>query len=229
MIYIAIRKRRFWLLLLLTVIILTVIGLVILEEPQIEDNMNTAVNSSEWDEDMVDIEEFIPGLVVDLVYSTPENIHGQTIYTIKKAYLRRGTAVKLKKAQQEFVSRGYGLKVWDAYRPPEAQFKLWEIMPDTRFVVNPWQGFSYHSRGVAVDVTLLDETGQEISMPSEFDSFTARADRDYSDVSPEAAAHAQLLEEVMIASGFQSIYFEWWHFADSKRDAYTVYDQTMTE
>lgn len=227
MMFISFKKPRAWLLLLLGGMIITAVILVNLNTLQNRQNIDTTVNSSERNEDMVNIKEFIPGIAVDLVYSTPDNIHGQTIYNIKNAYLRRGTAVKLKNAQEEFVSRGYRLKVWDAYRPPEAQFKLWEIMPDTRFVVNPWQGFSYHSRGVAIDVTLLDENGKEISMPSGFDDFTARADRDYTDVSPEQALHAQLLEEVMAANGLKSIYYEWWHFTDSERDKYEVYDQVL--
>ncbi len=181
-----------------------------------------AVNSSGASTDMVDIQKYIPGINVDLKYSTDDNVYGKAIYEMKKAYLRRGTAEKLKAAQAELKATGLSLKVWDAYRPPAAQFKLWEIMPDRRFVVNPYEGFSYHSRGVAIDLTLVDNEGRELQMPSGFDDFSARADRDYGDVSSIQMNNAKLLEEVMVHNGFSSIYYEWWHFTDKKRDQYQV-------
>lgn len=173
-------------------------------------------------QDMVALHQFIPGIEIDLKYATVDNFLGEVIYSDNTAYLRRGTAKKLKAVQQELSAYGYGLKIWDAYRPPAAQFKLWNKFPDARFVVNPNQGFSYHSRGIAVDVTLVNKAGQELLMPSEFDDFTARADRDYSDVSKESADNAKLLEKVMKKHGFDSIYYEWWHFIDNDREKYPV-------
>ncbi len=181
-----------------------------------------AVNSGGASTDMVDVQKYIPGIEVDLKYSTADNVYGEAIYELKRAYLRRGTAEKLKAAQEQFNAIGLSLKVWDAYRPPAAQFKLWEIMPDRRFVVNPHEGFSYHSRGVAVDVTLIDKQGKELLMPSGFDQFSARADRDYSDVSSVQMHNAELLEQIMLDNGFGSIYYEWWHFTDKNRDQYKV-------
>ena len=175
-------------------------------------------------QDMVNLAEFIPRIQVDLRYATPNNFTSAIIYDDDTAYLRRGTAEKLKAAQAEFVTHGYTIKVWDAYRPPAAQFKLWEKVPDARFVINPHKGYSYHSRGVAVDVTLVDEKGQEVIMPTGFDDFTARADRDYSDLDQETAANARFLEEIMVKHGFSSIYYEWWHFIDSNKDKYPVYE-----
>jgi D-alanyl-D-alanine dipeptidase len=173
--------------------------------------------------DMVILQEVIPGITVELAYASDNNIYGQRIYASDQALLRRGTAEKLKKAQHILQQQGYGLKVWDAYRPPEAQYKLWQVMPDRRYVINPYQGFSNHSRGVAVDVTLIDRQGTEVPMPTPFDDFTARADRDYSDISPEQAEHARLLEKAMVQSGFDSIFYEWWHFNDSEREQYGVF------
>ena len=175
-------------------------------------------------QDMVNLAEFIPRIQVDLRYATPNNFTSAIIYDDDTAYLRRGTAEKLKAAQAEFVTHGYTIKVWDAYRPPAAQFKLWEKVPDARFVINPHKGYSYHSRGVAVDITLVDEKGQEVIMPTGFDDFTARVDRDYSDLDQETAANARFLEEIMVKHGFSSIYYEWWHFIDSNKDKYPVYE-----
>lgn len=175
-------------------------------------------------QDMVNLAEFIPGIQVDLRYATPNNFTGTVIYDNNTAYLRRGTAEKLKAAQAEFATHGYTIKVWDAYRPPAAQFKLWEKVPDARFVINPHKGYSYHSRGAAVDITLIDKNGQEVIMPTGFDDFTARADRNYSDLDQESAANARFLEEIMVKHGFKSIHYEWWHFIDSDKDKYPVYD-----
>ncbi len=175
-------------------------------------------------QDMVNLAKFIPGIQVDLRYATANNFTGAIIYDDDTAYLRRGTAEKLKAAQAEFATHGYTIKVWDAYRPPAAQFKLWEKVPDARFVINPNKGFSHHSRGVAVDVTLVDEKGHEVIMPTEFDDFTARANRDYNDLDRETAANTRFLEEIMVKHGFKSIYYEWWHFVDSDKDKYPVYE-----
>ncbi|NLO20615.1 MAG: M15 family metallopeptidase [Syntrophomonadaceae bacterium] len=181
-----------------------------------------AVHSPGLSTEMVDLQEYIPGIIVDLKYARKDNVFGQSLYSIDKAYLRRGTAEKLKKVQEELQTQNLGLKVWDAYRPPAAQFRLWNIMPDRRFVVNPYEGFSYHSRGVAVDLTLVNQKGEELLMPSGFDDFSSKADRDYSDVSSQQQYNAQLLEEIMLKHGFMSIHYEWWHFADEKRDDFSV-------
>ena len=87
-------------------------------------------------------------------------------------------------------------------------------------MANPEKGFSSHSRGNTVDVTLVDRDGNELEMPSEFDDFSAKADRDYSDVEEEAAINALLLEETMIEAGFKPYSSEWWHFSDT--DSYEV-------
>lgn len=175
---------------------------------------------------MVNVAAFIPDLKINLRYASNDNLCGEKIYTSDVACLRRGTAEKLRAAQQDLKRQGYELLLWDAYRPPAAQFKLWEKMPDARFLINPHKAYSHHSRGVAVDVTLLDRNGRELVMPSAFDEFSARADRDYSDVNAQAANNAQLLERIMCQNGFLSIYYEWWHFVDSDRSQYDVWEGT---
>lgn len=177
--------------------------------------------------DMVLVDRHIPGVIVDLRYAGSNNIFGAAVYESGQATLRRGTADLLKEAESEFEQKGYRLKVWDAYRSPRIQFILWEKMPDERFVVNPNRSFSYHSRGAAVDVTLTDEEGREVLMPSDFDEFGPRANRDYSDVEQEAARNAVFLEEVMKRHGFRSIFNEWWHFADEKAESYPVLEEQV--
>ena len=177
---------------------------------------------SQQDLTMVNLQEFIPSLQIEMRYAGDNNIVGRPIYTRSQAFLRLGTAQKLKKAQEEFLRCGYSLKVWDAYRPPQAQFELWDKFPDARFLINPHTGYSHHSHGTAVDVTLVDKHGNELDMPSDFDDFTGKADRDYQDLSVDQTNNALLLEMVMQEHGFDSIFYEWWHFIDHDRAYYDV-------
>lgn len=171
-------------------------------------------------ETLVMLRDYIPNLYIDLKYSTEDNFTNTVIYDFTEPELRYGTVEKLSAAQEMLAAQGYSLKIWDAYRPVAAQFRLWEVCPDARYVANPERGYSSHSRGNTVDVTLVRKDGEEIEMPSGFDEFSALGDRDYSDVSETAGEHARLLESVMDACGFEGYSGEWWHYTD--RDAYPV-------
>ena len=168
-------------------------------------------------EAFVRITDYLPEVRIDLRYATADNFTGQVIYDFTDAFLRYGTVQKLSQAQALLAEDGYGLLVWDAFRPVSAQFRLWEICPDPVYVANPERGYSSHSRGNTVDLTLVTLEGESVEMPTGFDDFSALADRDYSDVPEEAAAHARLLEDVMTACGFQPYAGEWWHFSDTER------------
>ena len=167
-------------------------------------------------EDFVSVTDWIPGIHTELRYATDNNFTGQAIYDFSDAYLRYGTVQKLAAAQETIAESGCSLLIWDAFRPASAQFRLWEICPDPAYVANPEKGFSSHSRGNTVDVTLVTLDGDPVEMPTDFDDFTAMADRDYSDVSEEAAANAGLLEEAMTAAGFKPYSAEWWHYSDTE-------------
>lgn len=167
-------------------------------------------------EELVDILDYIPGVYIDLKYASEDNFTGQVVYDFTNARLRYGTVQKLARVQETLAEQGYSLKIWDAYRPVSAQFRLWEIYPDPNYVADPNNGFSGHSRGNTVDLTLVTGSGEELPMPSGFDDFSALADRDYSDVSEEAAGYARLLEEAMADQGFQGYWKEWWHYSDSE-------------
>lgn len=166
------------------------------------------------EEDFVRIKDYIPDIVVDLKYASADNFTGSVIYDFSDAYLRYGTVKKLANVQNELKRSGMGLKIWDAYRPVSAQFRLWEICPDPTYVADPTTGWSSHSRGNTVDVTLVFSNGTEAEMPTGFDDFSHYADRDYSDCGETAAANAQLLERIMTENGFQPYVGEWWHFSD---------------
>lgn len=164
----------------------------------------------------VAVADYIPNLCIDLKYAGTDNFTGQVIYDFSTAYLRYGTVNKLAAVQEDLEQLGLGLKLWDGFRPVMAQHKLWEVCPDSRYVANPKTGFSAHSRGNTVDVTIVDGQGRDVMMPTGFDDFTAKADRDYSDCPKEAADNAQILEALMEKHGFKGYKNEWWHFTDTQ-------------
>ena len=174
------------------------------------------------DTDLVPVREYIPNIAVDLRYATTNNFTGKVIYDFTEPYLRYGTVKKLMSVQNTLNQQGYGLLIWDAWRPVSAQFKLWEVVPDPTYVSDPTTGYSSHSKGGTVDITLIALDGSPVEMPSGFDEFSAIADRDYSDVSDIAAQNAMLLQDVMTNAGFTGYFGEWWHFNDN--DKYSVED-----
>jgi D-alanyl-D-alanine dipeptidase len=172
------------------------------------------------DEDFVRVLDYIPNLVVELRYATENNFTGQKIYEFQELWLRYGTVKKLMVVQEALEEQQMSLKVWDGFRPPAAQFKLWEVYPDSTYVSNPNKGFSSHSRGNTVDLTMIYADGTDVPMPTGFDDFSILADRDYSDCPKDVAANALLLEETMSQAGFKPYRGEWWHFTD--RQSYPV-------
>lgn len=170
--------------------------------------------------DFVAVSDYIPSVSTELKYAASDNFTSQVIYEFRDAFLRYGTVKKLQAVSDELAAQGFRLKIWDAFRPVSAQFKLWEAFPDDNYVANPTTGHSNHNRGNAVDLTLTDLQGNELTMPSAFDDFSALADRDYSDCPEDAAKNALLLEAVMERQGFVGYDKEWWHYADM--DSYPV-------
>jgi D-alanyl-D-alanine dipeptidase len=172
---------------------------------------------------LVPVRDICPLIVVELRYASAANFTGEPVYPADTAYLQRETALKLAAANDELVERGLRIKVWDAYRPQSLHRLLWEKAGANRyFFADPQQG-SIHSRGAAVDVTLVDARGQEVEMPSGFDDFSGRGHRQ-GEFSALARANLDLLTEVMVRHGFQYIEFEWWHFEDTHWWQYPLLD-----
>ena len=115
-------------------------------------------------EDFVRVADWIPDIYTDLRYAADNNFTGQAIYDFSDAYLRYGTVQKLAAVQETVAESGCSLLIWDAFRPASAQFRLWEICPDPAYVANPEKGFSSHSRGNTVDVTLVTADGQPVDI-----------------------------------------------------------------
>ena len=169
------------------------------------------------------VKKYIPDIYVELRYATENNFTGVKIYDFTEAYLRYGTVKKLTQVQKELKQQGYGLKIWDAYRPFEAQQKLWEVYPDRNYVANPANGMKKHNLGGTVDITMVAADGTVISMPTEFDDFSLKADRDYSDIEDEEAVkNVMILQNAMENNGFTGYQGEWWDYSDT--DEYEAVD-----
>lgn len=161
--------------------------------------------------DLVDVKSFIPTIQVDLKYATTDNFTGEIVYDFHHCLLRKEAALKLRDVQAELQTRDLGLKIWDGFRPMSAQWKFWELIPDERYVSDPRKG-GRHTRGTAVDVTLITKDGQELLMPSDFDDFSEKAHQDYKGANNEAIKNRELLKKTMERHGFVGLPTEWWHF-----------------
>lgn len=175
-------------------------------------------------DDLVDLEQVIPGIVLDIRYATTNNFTGQQLYPFAKCYLRRPVAEKLRAAQTELATMGLALKIFDAYRPLSVQRKMWAIVPNPDYVADPKKG-SRHNRGAAVDVTLIRlADGAELPMPTPYDDFTKKAHREFMDLPADALRNRALLEQVRVKHGFVGLPAEWWHFDDKDWKRYPILD-----
>jgi len=171
-----------------------------------------AASSDGQPAELVDISAWPDAPVLDIRYATKLNFTGEKLYAAPVALLRPETAAALARANLALREMGYGLRVFDAYRPPAIQRLMWGLVPDERYVSNPAVNMGRHTRGTAVDVALTDLMGNPLPMPSGYDDFTEKAHRDYKGASPKAAANRDLLERVMKEVGFEPFPTEWWHF-----------------
>lgn len=177
---------------------------------------------------LVDLRAQDRGLRFDLRYSTPSNFTGQRLYPIAAAWLHEDAARALDRVQQDLQAEGLGLKIFDAYRPFHVQQQMWNLIHDERYVSNPARNAGRHTRGTAVDVTLVDRHGRELPMPTAFDDFTERAHRDATGISPEAKENSLRLERAMVRHGFIPYPFEWWHFDYRGWEQYPPLDVPLT-
>jgi zinc D-Ala-D-Ala dipeptidase len=167
---------------------------------------------------LVDIRDIDPTITIELRYAGPHNIAGRALY-------KRGTrplahpevAQRLSIAQKYLRRYGYGLKIWDAYRPKEIQVELWQASRNNDYVANPDAGAgSLHTWGLAVDATLADDYHRAVPMPTDFDDFTPAAMWKYTGNDPFIREHLFMLQTAMREAGFYGLRSEWWHFAIDK-------------
>ena len=176
--------------------------------------------------ELIDILSVNPTIVLDIRYATENNFTHHKLYPVVKCMLRREAAESLSAVQKELKARGLGLKVFDGYRPLSIQKKLWEAMPDERYVANPAKG-SRHNRGAAVDLTIIDSLGNEIKMPTPYDDFTVKAHCGYMKLPNSVLKNRALLEQVMNRHGFLPMSTEWWHFDFQRWRRFEILDQPL--
>jgi D-alanyl-D-alanine dipeptidase len=164
--------------------------------------------------DLAEITKLDPTVRLDIRYATTRNFLGVPLYTQARAFLQRPAAEALVRVQRALAAEGYGLLVFDAYRPWYVTKMFWDATPPDlhRFVADPAEG-SRHNRGCAVDLSLYDlKTGRAVAMPSGYDEMTPRAYPTYEGGSEEERRLRDLLRRRMEAEGFTVYEFEWWHF-----------------
>lgn len=150
-------------------------------------------------------------VTLDIVYASPNNFTGAPVYKRAGCYLHPEAAGLLQRAID--LARPLGLKfhIFDAYRPTEAAWKLWDHTPDPEFLADPRRG-SPHSRGAAVDLTLMDHEGEFLDMGTAFDAFTPRSHHGRTDITPAQQRNRALLLGLMTAAGWDFYRNEWWHY-----------------
>ncbi len=164
--------------------------------------------------DLVELIKVDPTIKLDIRYATENNFSKRRVYTQPRAFLQRPAAEAVVRAHKKLQKEGYGLLIFDGYRPWSVTKIFWDITPQNKrnFVANPAKG-SKHNRGCAVDLSLYDlKTGKEIKMPSEYDEFSERAYVKYKGGTQEETAKRELLRKVMESEGFRVNSEEWWHF-----------------
>jgi len=164
--------------------------------------------------DLVELNKLDTSIHLDIRYATSNNFVGRPVYKEAKAFLQKPAAEALIRINESLKPLGYGLLVFDGYRPWSVTKLFWKVTPPDKhnFVANPAKG-SIHNRGCAVDLSLYDlQTGKEIQMTGNYDEMTERSYSDYTGGTGEQRKMRDLLRSKMEAEGFKVIHDEWWHF-----------------
>ena len=191
-------------------------------------NLKTAVQklgqTSKFDHPgLVHITEQDFDVLIDLKYAQTDNFTGQIIYQHDQCFLHPDAAKALQKAVEVAGTLGFKLKVFDAFRPPSAQERLWQVCPNPDYVADPKIG-SNHTRGVAVDLTLINpENGFELDMGTAFDTMESRSHHFYLGLPQEQMQiNRMYLLTVMLTAGFVHHPREWWHYQLPNANSYVL-------
>jgi zinc D-Ala-D-Ala dipeptidase len=155
-----------------------------------------------------------PTIKLDIRYATRNNFLGRPVYKEARAFLQKPAAEALVRAHQKLKEQGYGIVVFDGYRPWSVTKIFWDVTPQDKkiFVADPSQG-SRHNRGCAVDLSMYElAAGKIVQMPSEYDEMTERAHINYSCATQEAKHLREMLRSAMEGEGFAVYEPEWWHY-----------------
>lgn len=181
--------------------------------------------------DLVELVKLDTTLHLDIRYATSNNLVGQPVYTEARAFLQRPAAEALVKINDELKPLGYGLLIFDGYRPWSVTKLFWDITSkeNKKFVANPKEG-SRHNRGCAIDLSLYDlTTGKEIQMTGEYDEMSERSYPNYKGGTTEQRELRDLLRTKMEANGFTVYKYEWWHFDFQGWETYRIQNIQFSE
>ncbi|RNI27012.1 M15 family metallopeptidase [Rufibacter latericius] len=175
-------------------------------------------------QELVELQSYIPGLVLDIKYATADNLVKEPVYNIATAYARKPVADALKKIQEELKPLGLGLKIYDGYRPYHVTELFFKKVKRKAYVANPKNG-SRHNRGCAIDLTLINlKDGKELEMPTPYDATVVQSHPDYPHVSEQVKKNRALLINTMQRHGFTVFHNEWWHFDFNDWPKYPLMD-----
>ena len=177
--------------------------------------------------DLAELAVLDPAIRLDVRYARSDNFLGRPVYREARAFLQRPAAEAVIAAHRWLKDRGYGILVYDAYRPWTITKLFWGITPADKkmFVADPAVG-SKHNRGCAADVGLFDlKTGREVDMPGAYDEMSERSFVTYTGGTPGQRAHRDLLRKAMEREGYFFVYpEEWWHYDFKDSREYAVQD-----
>ncbi len=162
---------------------------------------------------LIEITEKTHPVKLDLHYADSRNFTQKPVYKKARCFLQIDAEQKFQKAITQADHLGLMFVIFDAYRPPKAQFVFWHHTPDPDFLADPYGRGSPHSRGVALDVSLLDKkTGILLEMGTPFDAFQPESWHANFNVSIEAQRNRLILAGIMLNAGFDNYSHEWWHY-----------------
>jgi D-alanyl-D-alanine dipeptidase len=174
--------------------------------------------------DLVELVKLDSSIHLDIRYATSNNLEGRPVYTEARAFLQKPAAEALVLVNKDLKQLGYGLLIFDGYRPWSVTKLFWDLTPkkDKIFVANPKEG-SKHNRGCAADLSLYEiATGKEVQMTGVYDEMSERSYPNYTGGTAEQRKMRDLLRSKMEAHGFSVYEYEWWHFDFSDWKSYRI-------
>jgi len=175
------------------------------------------------DSTFVRLQDYSTDFVLDMKYATDDNFLKAKVYDCPECYLRLKTVKALLQANAAFIEKGYRIKIFDCYRPLSIQKKMWAIVSNPDYVADPSKG-SIHNRGGAVDLTIVDDAGNEVDMGTPFDFFGAEASHKYRKLPRKILRNRRFLRRIMEDNGFTALKSEWWHYNVKDASAEKVSD-----
>ena len=160
-------------------------------------------------------------VIIDMMYANPTNFTGKVVYPHALCFLHPQAEAALRRAALAVRAFGLRLKVFDAFRPQEAQEALWAFMPNPQYVADPATG-SNHTRGVAVDLTLVDSLGKELDMGTPVDTMTPASHHFHPSVDAAVQFNRIRLMTIMLEAGFLHHPHEWWHYQLPDADGFAL-------